>query len=206
LATAVTVLSPVTNNGKHAIDLTIPYVAKVTIEGTAPLLMHRWNTEAVDEKSKAAKGSKAKKTDDIESYVYRCDNGNIGIPGFYLRGAIIGAAKYHQDPRSPRKSAQDLYKAGVVALTDLADTGCATWDEIQQHRVKVQMSAITRSRPALFKGWRASFELSVLTPEYIAPDVLNGIIQEAGRLIGVGDFRPTYGRFLVVGFSAANER
>jgi hypothetical protein len=190
----------VSNNGKHTIDLTIPYVAQVTIEGTAPLLMHRWNTEAVAEKAGAAKGSKAKKTDDIESYVYRCDNGNIGIPGFYLRGAIIGAAKYRQDPRSPRKSAQDLFKAGVVALTDLADTGCPTWDEVQQHRVKVQMSAVTRSRPALFKGWRASFEMSVLTPEYISPDVLNGVIQEAGRLIGLADFRPTYGRFLVVSF------
>jgi hypothetical protein len=26
------------------------------------------------------------------------------------------------------------------------------------------------------------------------------VIDDAGRLIGVGDFRPTYGRFSVVGF------
>jgi len=200
----VSVLEPASNGAKEQIEYGIPYVAEVTIEGTAPLLLHRWNTEAVAEKGAAAKGSKAKKTDDIESYVYRCDNGNIGIPGFYLRGAIIGAAKYRQDPRSPRKSAQDLYKAGVVALTDLADTGCPTWDEVQQHRVKVQMSAITRSRPALFKGWRATFELSVLTPEYIPPDVLNATIQEAGRLIGLADFRPTYGRFMVTAFGVTS--
>src|SRR5262245_49936512 len=109
----VTTLSPVSNNGAAAIDLSAPYTARVTIQGTAPILLHAWNTEAVEEKGKAAKGSKAKKTDDVESYVYRCPNGNIGVPGAYLRGAIVAAAKYRQDPRSPRKSAQDLFKAGV---------------------------------------------------------------------------------------------
>jgi hypothetical protein len=192
------VLDPVSNNGKHDIDSTIPYIASVAIEGTAPILFHAWNTEAVEEKGKAAKGSKAKKEDNIESYVYRCDNGNLGIPGSYLRGAIIEAAKYRQDPRSPRKSARDLFKAGVVALTVLADTGAANWDAVERHRVKVQMAAVTRSRPSLFKGWRATFEFSVLTPEYIPPDVLNTVIQEAGRLVGIADFRPTYGRFQVV--------
>jgi hypothetical protein len=37
-------------------------------------------------------------------------------------------------------------------------------------------------------------------PEYITPDVMQALAVDAGRLIGVGDFRPTYGRFQVVGF------
>ena len=37
-------------------------------------------------------------------------------------------------------------------------------------------------------------------PEYVSPSDLNEVIQSAGRLIGVGDFRPTYGRFQVVKF------
>ena len=203
-AKQATVLSPVTNNGKDTIDLAVPYVARVTIEGTAPILFHAWNTEAVEEKGKAAKGSKAKKEDDIESYVYRCDNGNIGIPGSYLRGAIIEAARYRQDPRSPRKSARDLFKAGIVALTVLADTGHANWQAVERHRVKVQMAAITRARPSLFRGWRATFEFSVLTPEYIPPALLNEVTQEAGRLVGLADFRPTYGRFQVVAFDVTH--
>jgi|SRR5262245_53826126 len=201
----VSVLTPVSNNGAAVIDLSAPYTARVTVEGTAPILFHAWNTEAVEEKGKAAKGSKAKKTDDVESYVYRCDNGNIGIPGAYLRGAVLAAAKYRQDPRSPRKSAQDLFKAGVVATTILADTGKAHWDAVERHRVKVQMAAVTRSRPALFPGWRATFDLSVLTPEYIPPDLLNAVVQEAGRLVGLADFRPTYGRFQVVAFDVLRD-
>ena len=49
-------------------------------------------------------------------------------------------------------------------------------------------------------GWKAEFELQVLTPEYIDQSLLHEVISMAGRLIGVGDFRPTYGRFNIVGF------
>jgi hypothetical protein len=40
----------------------------------------------------------------------------------------------------------------------------------------------------------------VLTPEYIDPALLREVIATAGRLVGVGDFRPTYGRFSTTGF------
>jgi hypothetical protein len=204
LAIAVTELEPVTNDGKQAVDLEIPYVARVVIEGAAPILFHRWSNEAVQAGGKAPKGSAAKKTDNVESYVYRCDNGNIGIPGEYLRQSIIMAAKFRQDPRSPRKSAMDLFKAGVVSLTDLADTGVAEWDYLDQRRAVVQRAGITRTRPALKAGWRVEVWFNVLVPEYIDPSLLNEVTQSAGRLVGVGDFRPTYGRFQVVSFQVEN--
>lgn len=194
----VTALQDVSND---ASDLLIqPFLATVSIRGTADLLFHRWSNEAVEAKAKAAKNSKAKKTDDLESYVYRTDDGVLGLPGEYLRQAIIGAAKFKQDPRSPRKSAMDLIKAGVICLTDLASLGVKDWDYIDRRRVTIQRNAITRERPALRKGWEASFELEIGLPEYIDADFLNELIQQAGRLIGVGDFRPTYGRFQVVHF------
>jgi hypothetical protein len=117
-----------------------------------------------------------------------------------LRGAIVAAAKFHQDPRSPRKSAMDLFKAGVVSLTDLASLGVKEWDYEDRRRVVIQRNGVTRVRPALRKGWSASVDLMVTTPEYIAPDFLQQVITKAGLLVGVGDFRPTYGRFGMVGF------
>ena len=119
-----TALADVSNDAAALITATQPYIVEIDVEGSAPILFHRWSNEAVAEKAAAAKGSKAKKTDDVESYVYRCADGTIGIPGTYLIGSLIdpknGAAKYRQDPRSPRKSALDLFRAGVVALTDIA--------------------------------------------------------------------------------------
>lgn len=190
-----------TNGAKDVIDASVPYIATITVVGVADILFHRWNVEAVDAKATAAKGSKAKKTDDLESYVYRMDNGNIAIPGEYLRMATILAAKFRQDPRSPRKSAMDLYKAGISVLTMLADTGKSTWEYEDRRRVQVQRNGITRARPALKSGWSAEFELMVNLPEYITPDALNEVIGQAGRLCGMGDFRPTYGRFQITGFA-----
>jgi hypothetical protein len=194
-------LSPVSNDAQPTIEGTAPYQVSVVVTGTSALLFHRWSNEAVAEKAKAAKGSAAKKTDDVDSYVWRLENGHIGLPGEYLRQSVIMAAKYRQDPRSPRKSAMDLYKAAVVALTDLADLGTDTWDYLDQRRVTVQRSAITRMRPAFHAGWVAEFDLQVQLPEYVQPADLLDVLINAGRLVGVGDFRPTYGRFQVTKFN-----
>lgn len=189
-----------TNGAAEAIGYAMPYTVEVSIRGVADLLFHRWNCEAVDAKAKAAKGSKAKKTDDIESYVYRDEKGQLCIPGEYLRGSIVAAAKFRQDPRSPRKSAQDLFKAAVVSLTPLAPLGVATWDYEHACRAVVQRNAVTRVRPAVRAGWEATFALQINLPEYVSPELLHGVLNDAGRLVGLADFRPTYGRFLTSRF------
>ena len=189
-----------TNGGADAIESGIPYVATVRIVGTADMLFHRWNCEAVEEKGRAAKGSKEKKTDNVESYVYRDETGMLCLPGEYVRQSIIAAAKFKQDPRSPRKSAADLFKAAITSLTALAPLGKTKWDYLDKRRVKVQMAAVTRVRPAILKGWEAEVRLMVLLPEYVGFDTLAEVLTNAGRLVGVGDFRPTYGRYRVSSF------
>lgn len=191
-----------TNSAVNTIAMTEPYIVAVTINGVADLLFHRWSNEGVEAKGKAAKGSKAKKTDDLESYVYRTDDGLLALPGEYVRQSIIHAAKFQQDPRSPRKSAMDLFKAGVISLTTLAPLGVKDWDYEDRRRVLIQRNAITRCRPAMKTGWSASFDFAIQLPEYIAPEFFNYVLVNAGRLVGVGDFRPTYGRFAVTKFDA----
>lgn len=187
----------VTNGAKFVVDASQPYIVSVTAEGASDMLFHRWNCESVDAKAAAAKNSKAKKEDDIESYVWRNKDGELCIPGEYFRQSIIHAAKFKQDPRSPRKSAMDLFKAGVVSLTDLATLGVSTWDKLDKRRVMVQRAGINRTRPAMNPGWTVDVQFQILTPEYIDPIMFQDVINTAGRLVGVGDFRPTYGRFFV---------
>jgi len=190
----------ITNGASNHIEHEIPYIAEVKIKGTSDMLFHAWNCEAVAEKSAAKKGSAVKKSDNMESYIYRNDKGEICIPGSYLKGCIVGSAKFRQDPRSPRKSAQDLFKAGIVPITDLASLGVKQWDYDHKCRVVIQRNAITRVRPAFRAGWEATFQLMVNIPEYISQDLLLDVIVASGKLIGLADFRPTYGRFSVVGF------
>lgn len=208
---AVTYVAPVSNDGAEDIALGAPFVANVRIQGTAAILFHAWSNEAVAEKAAAKKGSAAKKTDNVESYVYRDEDRNICLPGQYLVGSLTdprnGAAKYRQDPRSPRKSALDLFRAGVASLTELApiipadQTEPSTdWDYLDSRRAMVQRQGITRTRPAFLAGWQASVQLAVLTPDYISPADLLDTLTKAGLLVGVGDFRPTFGRFQVTNF------
>lgn len=190
----------VTNEAANTLALELPYTAEIEVEGTAALLFHRWSVDGVEAKGKAAKGSTAKKTDDVETYIYRDAGGGICLPSEYLRQSLIGAARYVQDPRSPRKSAIDLFKAGVVTLDELCSMGSKDWDYLDRRRVTVQRNGITRVRPAFNPGWRCVVRLMVLTPEYIGPHLLQQTLINAGRLIGLGDFRPTFGRFVVSRF------
>jgi len=182
-----------------------PYVVEAEIEGVTPILFHRWSCEDVESKATAAKNSKAKKSDNIEAYLYRDEAGEICIPTEYFRQSVIHAAKFRQDPRSPRKSAMDLYKAGVAPISDLVSLGAVAPDYLDRRRVCVQRNGVTRTRPAMNAGWRATIRLQVLTPEYIEPQALLNVLTNAGRLVGVGDFRPTYGRYQVNRFEVLKD-
>lgn len=205
IATAKAIGPETTNGASASIDLSKPYRVEVSIEGEADLLFHRWNCEAVEAKARAAKGSAAKKTDDVESYVYRNDDGELCIPGEYVRQAVIAAAKFRQDPRSPRKSAMDLVKAAVISLSPLASLGVSDWDYEHRCRVQVQRNGVTRVRPAISAGWKATVVFLVNLPEYVPPAMLHGLLTDAGRLVGVADFRPTYGRFQVTRFEVLDD-
>lgn len=191
-----------TNGAKSTIDLSLPYRALIEVTGVAPLLFHAWNVESVDAKGKAAKGSKAKKEDDVESYVYRTPEGFLGVPGVNFVGSMIEAARYKQDPRSPRKSLRDLARAAIVALDTVAPFHPKTkeYDYLDKRRVTIQRAGITRTRPAMKEGWSLTFSVLVTLPEYMPKESLQALASDAGRLVGLCDHRPTYGRFTVTGF------
>lgn len=193
-------IAPVSNGAEEIISYTEPYTAQVRVRGVAPFLFHRYNIESVAEKAAAAKGSKAKKSDDTESYVYRNDVGEICIPGRYFTAALMGAGRYIQDPRSPRKSAMDLLKAGVIPITELCSLGSKDWDYLDRQPVQIQRNRVPRERPAFRRGWTVEVSLAVLVPEYVSQDLLLRALTQAGKLVGVGDFRPTYGRFAITHF------
>ena len=188
-----------------------PYVAHLTIQGTAALLLHAWNVEAIEAKALASKGSSARKTDAVETYVHRDENNLICLPSEYLKMSIAEAARSKQDPRSPRKSAFELFKASVNWSREFTPIKTAKgelteeWDFIHRARVRVQLNAVTRHRPAFHTGWSATVDLLVNAPEYISPDLLHEVACMAGRFKGVGDFRPSYGRFRVTHFTTGLE-
>lgn len=176
-----------------------PYVVEVQIEGVTPILFHRYDCDVVEAKAQAKKGSKEKKTDNVESYVYRVPETNeIGIPGMNFKQCLVHSAKFNQDPRSPRKSAMDIFKAGIQVLPEVSTLGVKTWDFLDKRGVVIQKQGkVPRIRPAMKTGWKCTFFVRVLLADYISPELLHEVISRAGATIGLCDMRPEYGQFQI---------
>lgn len=195
------------NDGQinNVVDFSLDHLfaVKMRIQGRQDILFHRWNDEEVQAKAAARKGSEEKKRDNLEAYVYRNDEGFICIPSRYLVRAVVEAGRNYQDPRSKRRMAKDLVQAAVMAdeiLSPILIKGepVKQWEYDDRQRVCIMRSAITRTRPAFKKGWQADFTLISLVPDLVTPEFLRKLVDCAGLLGGLGDFRPTYGRFRVV--------
>ena len=184
--------------GVTANRYTQPYGVRVAIVGTADLLFHRYDVEDVEAQANSPKGSKERKTDNVEAYLYRLPNGNIGIPGMNMKSCIRDAAKFFSDPRSKRKSAFDLMRSAIRVTG--GDLKKKKFDYLDKRRVRVNMAAISRARPALLEGWKTEFIIEVIDPAYVTPEWLNEIVQRAGRSTGLCDFRPDFGTFRVAKF------
>ena len=63
--------------------------------------------------------------------------------------------------------------------------------------VIVQRARVVRMRPTFKTGWELSFEIQVNDDE-IQPELLQDILTLAGRTVGIGDYRPKFGRFAVI--------
>lgn len=180
-----------------------PFSVDVTIEGTSDLLFHRYCPELIEEQAKQVKGAKSTKMDHVEYYVYRNDDNQICLPSRYIVRSTVEQGRNHKDPRSARKMAKELVQAGLMCeeiLSPMLVNGepVEDWDYLDKQRVCIMRAAITRSRPAFKKGWRCNFTLTSLLPEYITPDFLRVLVEGAGKFVGLGDYRPTYGRFAIV--------
>lgn len=208
----------VERNGKKFEEFVIvrpdyqPYTVELTIS-SAPgcaILFHAFDVGDYRRKEQAKKGSTEKKTDNIESYVYRNDDGAICMPGLNMKAAICNAAKKFKDPASTRASAKDLVRGGIVVdpyLSPFLRDGkpLKDWDTVDQRGVGVNQSKVIRSRPMLTNGWTLKFDIVVNDSEYIQPDFLYEIIARACNFSALGDYRPDFGRFVIDEFKVLKE-
>lgn len=62
--------------------------------------------------------------------------------------------------------------------------------------VAVQKARIIRIRPMIPTGWSLTFEVE-FDDTIVNPKSLLKAMTDAGSLVGIGDWRPKFGRFLV---------
>ena len=181
---------------------------KFKIAGVSPLLMHNGQlSDPSNDWSKAIKrisGKRAKTDADFEEMsrlewygsLYT-DGGAPCIPGFVLEAAITSAAR-----KSKRgKQAQ----AGIICPGNypLHYKGEAPLDELwgaANHRLKIPVrvgqARVIRTRPK-FDEWSAEIEI-MYDPQQLNEQDVREILAICGEGIGLGDWRPKFGRFEVV--------
>lgn len=175
------------------------------LTGDAALIMHSGRTvDPLDKYSKMMKAisSKRKKTDsDLEELarlefhagLYISDDGPV-IPANVVDACIIDAAKKNREGIVAKSG---FFTVGSSPLEyDGPRTAAELWQD-ERFRlsvpVRIQSSRIIRTRP-IFNEWALTctvqYEDSVVNAATVA-----GWFAVAGTLVGLGDWRPRYGRF-----------
>lgn len=180
---------------------------RLSIEGTAPLLMH--NIRLADPlnpivKAMKAISSKRKKTDDDLAQLARLEfeGGLYVLPdlGPYLPGANV--EKCLIEGGRITKQGKQVERGLLVTDNEvpLLYQGPRTVDDLWSDEnfrssmaVKVGQSRVMRMRP-VFRSWAVDVDAEV-DPGMLALDVLESIVEDAGAKVGLGDYRPRYGRF-----------
>lgn len=179
------------------------------LTGNRPMLMHNGRlANPLDPWTQQLKAlnAKRKKTDEdlmailqaeARGAIYETPDGVLGFPTQNVWRCVYDSAKAFKLGEDIKRSLSfedvieplGVHGVGVVNVESfLADTA-----NIDYRPVKIQRAKVMRARPVA-RNWTTShkFELldDVLNPRDLVP-----VLQRAGRLVGLGDWRPTYGTF-----------
>jgi hypothetical protein len=170
----------------------------VKIRGIVPLLQHRYVfKDELDEKATKKTGCKDY-SDEWKKSLYYDEKIGIYQPASHIESAMIKAAVNFQIPGKGKKTYKDLFKSAVFVSPECIPHNKKEPDFIDKRLVRVNGSGVERLRPA-FKDWILEFNIQVYD-EQLDNDVVLQVLTHAGRFIGIGDFRPRYGRFSIEKF------
>ena len=170
----------------------------VTIEGSSPLIVNRFHEEAQAEATAGVHSRKEALTpdEDARARLYVLPDGTLYFPAENLRQSIITAAARHKIGR--RSASSDA--AAALAVWPEAIPLEHEW-EVDARAVVIPATKgrVTRYRP-IFRTWSLSFVFEVDT-ELFDKGLAHRVLEDAGRYVGIGDFRPQrkgpYGRFII---------
>jgi hypothetical protein len=185
---------------------------KIEIVGTEPLLMHNARlSNPIDPFTKrlAEITGKRKKTEedhedianrDWDGGLYWNNDPNIGPEGVYVPGqnierALLDGAKLNKLGQQVKRGLFIGAHIVPLAYSGPRDLGALRADANfrRTDSVKIGMSRTMRTRP-MFREWALTAE-GYLDEEQMDLTVLRQVAVRAGRLIGLGDWRPRFGRF-----------
>lgn len=186
------------------------------LTGVLPLIIHSERLanprDPISKKIKviAAKGKKKTEEDnetlawlEFQGSFYKEHFDGIGpnVPSKNVLATIRDGAKMSKLGKDVTKAmiapepACALTYDGPRTIQELWDTGDRPEGFVDLRSVKIGRSRVMRCRP-IFREWSlvAKFDLDLAIMD---EDVLMEVAEKAGKYVGLGDYRPVYGRFKV---------
>lgn len=182
---------------------------KVTLTGCSPMLQHRDTlSNPLHPLAKAHKevSSKRKKTDEDyeflahsewKSSIYHDEKIGPYVPAMMIEATLMQAAKLQK--------LGTKFKSAIMVVEDKAplqydgprDLASMFKDPafVDMRSVKVQQARIQRCRPK-FDNWKINFTVGY-NSEVINEREIVKALEDAGTQVGLGDFRPRFGKFAV---------
>lgn len=181
----------------------------ITLTGVRPMIQHNGRlANQLDPYTRrlAAITKKTKKTDEdwatimqIESRgsCWETPDGILGVPTEAVWRSLYNAATAFKRGEDIKRSL--LFDDEVRPL--LVDGEQVTCDDFLRDPENVFLKVVVigrnrtmRARPRVPTGWQTTHRFELLT-DVIDARNLAPILERAGRLVGIGDWRPRYGRY-----------
>lgn len=124
------------------------------------------------------------------------------IPAEQIRACLVKSAVNFIHTKLPKKTYKNLVNATVDVEPGKIPLGRGDCDYVHKEYLRRGRAPVLVERPAFKKGWEVEFNL-VVSQDEISPDRLEEILEYAGQLVGIGDWRPRFGRFEIIEFKTA---
>jgi hypothetical protein len=182
-----------------------------TLTGVVPLLLH--NGQLADPLNPATRAlkevtSRKKKTDEDTAEIrhlewlgsmYLTESRKPCMPADNVLALIIAGAKKDKNGNEAKSG---VMQAPGHELFELIYTGPRDLDALYAdprfvdcRSAKVNMSRVMRTRP-IFRDWALQIAL-LFNEDVIDEHVIQQALEISGERVGLGDYRPRFGRFLV---------
>lgn len=181
------------------------------IRGLSPLMMHNGRLanpyDPIVRQIKEITGKRSGKTEadvirlmdlEFEGGLYLNDDGRVVVPGENIEGMIVGGGVKNE------RMKKSSYQAGVICddAWPLIYDGPKSLDGLRaDHKfrdvrgVVVDNKRVMRCRP-IFRSWSLEFTVHYM-PETLNPSQVYRAVETAGRIVGLCEYTPKFGRFLV---------
>jgi len=194
---------------------------KLELTGVAPLLMHRLIPEVLTKNEEIMAGlpdpePSKKHSPEWEEWAWRewrrtsywkegTDNqpGYLYIPGSAIEGTIRDAGKGDKINKvTAWKVIQSAFYCDGLEFPLITDTVIESLDDVEEagwvvtHAVRIQSARIPRRRICVPVPWKCTIKCMVET-NVVPKGKFESLVERAGDLVGILDWRPKYGRFKV---------